>query len=612
MREIYFLHKLASDHLRTLPGPNTPAALTGTGVTTLTADPAADPIRLVLKSLNEPNESLDLAAVDPDKYINLKIVDWMASSGGAGGAPGTAQRKPTVGAITDSPGSGGLGLGGSGSGASANNSKSNDAGGSAGAAGGAAASGAAVGVGSTSPATAGTGAIMNIPTSAARARANSNVDSDSVKQLKTYLLPVLKGIARVSTNFVSTVPATETSYAKQLNGILQAAVTKIGASNDHLRKQIQALQEIIASDDSTPAAAAAPKTAASAVGAKPNEKDPDGLVQTTLVRIAIQIVRRQAVCSFRSCLLLRSQPHVLIWFVVFLFVGVLFLLQLRSKLAEEVLRLQDVVSRIRAKYEVLRSRVATYKKYAEDDEEEEKKAAREAAAMTPEKRRAAAAAAKAKVSAEIGNVLSSQALIGGLLRKLQLDVSESLTRHLQGEVPDTVFDPPRASGGGGPGSGRGRKGSVFAFGPTATDEKSAAHQLVLGDDDSVFPRYCAYYPTALDTFGTVGKFSIDDMVNMCIGGLPITEQADKWLLEKKILKKNPAAAASAASGSAGAGGQKEEDVFAWTSFAQLIPNFRVCCVLCFVCLCVLLCCCVGGVVLRLAWLLLCCVVVSCW
>jgi hypothetical protein len=173
-------------------------------------------------------------------------------------------------------------------------------------------------------------------------------------------------------------------------------------------------------------------------------------------------------------------------------------------------------------------------------------------------------------------------------------VGDSLQRHLQTDVPDTVFEPPRvrstarktsvlfgsvgggvgvSSAGGGVGVGVGVGGGTTLplSGAAVDDDKSSAAALGLGDEDNLFPRYCSFYSSALDTFGTVGRCSLDDAVAMVLSGLPITDTADKWLSEKKQV--TPAGSTAAASASADS---SKEDVFAWTSFAQVIPNFRVC------------------------------------
>jgi hypothetical protein len=145
---------------------------------------------------------------------------------------------------------------------------------------------------------------------------------------------------------------------------------------------------------------------------------------------------------------------------------------------------------------------------------------------------------------------------------MQLDLSESMEKHLTSEAPETIFEPPRQ-----------RKATVFAAFASSRDEKMS---LVMGDDDSVFPRFCSFYSVAMDTFGTVGKFSIDDMVAMVIGGLPITNECDKWITEKKgKAKKADDSKAAAASHAAASPAKKDDEVFAWTSLADLVGHFRV-------------------------------------
>ena len=88
---------------------------------------------------------------------------------------------------------------------------------------------------------------------------------------------------------------------------------------------------------------------------------------------------------------------------------------------------------------------------------------------------------------EIPSILSSSGLIGGLLNKLQRDVAEKVRVHLINQQPDTLFKEDMAEG-----------------------EYETLH----------FPRTCDFYVTALDTFSTVGKCCIEDMVLMVLNTLP--------------------------------------------------------------------------------------------
>lgn len=196
---------------------------------------------------------------------------------------------------------------------------------------------------------------------------------------------------------------------------------------------------------------------------------------------------------------------------------------MQTKLAGEVVRLNKAMTGIRARHNALRARVNTFKAYIHNPDDPAIRATIEgkgpAAAALP----APEAEGEQEKKEEIRSVLSASGLIGGLLGKLQRDVAERVKEHLVDKPPETLLAP-------------------------NTDEKSEVESVH-------FPRTCDFYESALETFSTVGKSCIEDMVLMVLNTLP------------SMAKVNVAGDSQRS--------QTYETNFSWGAFLSLVPNLKV-------------------------------------
>jgi hypothetical protein len=157
---------------------------------------------------------------------------------------------------------------------------------------------------------------------------------------------------------------------------------------------------------------------------------------------------------------------------------------LMNKLADEVLKLKTALNVIRAKFSKLRASVEKLKSYLNNASDPATQKLLGSGSLMDDK---TPIVVEDRKPPEIQSVLSSSGLIGGLLNKLQRDVAEKIRVHLIDKAPELMFKEETEEG-----------------------TYEALH----------FPRTCDFYGTALDTFSTVGKCCIEDMVLMVLNTLP--------------------------------------------------------------------------------------------